>query len=137
MGEALRMADQYQIEITKLREENELLRAENFALNQRLRTPRPDILMNALNLSRREAQVLTALYVAAPSKIVNRDEIYFDVWAESEGNAQIVDVYLSKLRKKLTGTWFAADLFQTFWGSGYSLTMDARLAIQKIFEEAA
>jgi DNA-binding response OmpR family regulator len=75
-----------------------------------------------LRLTVRELQLLTAL-VERRDRIVSRAELYSVVWGEPYRKAdRSVDVYVGKLRQKLSRAVPGRRLIHTHFGFGYRFT---------------
>jgi DNA-binding response OmpR family regulator len=75
-----------------------------------------------LPLTVRELQLLTAL-VEREGRIVSRSELYSVVWGEPYRKSdRSVDVYIGKLRQKLSRAAPGRRLIQTHFGFGYRFT---------------
>ena len=75
----------------------------------------------SLALAATEFRVLEYLAVNA-NMAVSRRQILDRVWGEDfDGQSNIVDVYVSALRRKLEGAG-ARRRIETVWGVGYKLT---------------
>jgi DNA-binding response OmpR family regulator len=78
-----------------------------------------------VELTRREFDVLEFL-VRRTGEAVTKDEILKGVWEfEFEGDPNIVEVYVGRLRRKLDGP-FGTDHIQTVRGVGYRIVGHAR-----------
>lgn len=67
------------------------------------------------------------LLASCPGKTISRQELLQKVWGysqESNVDSRVVDVHMSRLRKKLKVDLGESELFQTVRGVGYSLTYD-------------
>lgn len=72
-----------------------------------------------LSLTVRELQLLTTL-AANPQRILTRDELYAEVWgSEPRRDDRSVDVYVSRLRSKLSEALPGKSLIHTHSGIGY------------------
>jgi DNA-binding response OmpR family regulator len=75
-----------------------------------------------LDLTVRELQLLTAL-VERRDRIVSREELYSVVWGEPYRKAdRSVDVYVGKLRQKLSRVMPGRSPIHTHFGFGYRFT---------------
>jgi DNA-binding response OmpR family regulator len=75
-----------------------------------------------LDLTVRELQLLTAL-VERRDRIVSRAELYAVVWGEPYRKSdRSVDVYVGKLRQKLTAALPGHSFIHTHFGFGYRFT---------------
>jgi DNA-binding response OmpR family regulator len=75
-----------------------------------------------LALTVRELQLLTAL-AERQGRIVSRAELYAVVWGEPYRKAdRSVDVYVGKLRQKLTSALPGGNFIHTHFGFGYRFT---------------
>jgi DNA-binding response OmpR family regulator len=75
-----------------------------------------------LPLTVRELQLLTAL-VERQGRIVTRAELYAVVWGEHYRKAdRSVDVYVGKLRQKLSRALPGSSFIHTHFGFGYRFT---------------
>src|SRR3954452_2614117 len=74
---------------------------------------------HALSLSIRELQLLAAM-ARRPDRIVSREELYRTVWGEPlRSTDRSVDVYVHKLRTKLTRALPEWSFIHTHFGFGY------------------
>ena len=72
-----------------------------------------------LQLTVRELELLTAL-VERAGRIVSREELYTVVWGETYRKSdRSVDVYVGKLRQKLSAAMPGRDFIHTHFGFGY------------------
>ncbi|MCK4849805.1 MAG: response regulator transcription factor [Phycisphaerae bacterium] len=72
-------------------------------------------------LPSREFELLE-YFMSHPGKVLRRSQILADVWKKAqEPNNNVVDVYVSQLRKKLQSPDTLADVIQTVRGEGYVL----------------
>jgi DNA-binding response OmpR family regulator len=77
-----------------------------------------------LDLTVRELELLTAL-VERSGRIVSREELYRVVWGESYRKAdRSVDVYIGKLRHKLSVALPQRQFIHTHFGFGYRFAPD-------------
>jgi len=77
-----------------------------------------------LSLTMRELQLLKAL-AARPQRIVTREELYAEVWGREPRHAdRSVDVYVSRLRSKLSEALPGKHLIYTHSGIGYRFSPD-------------
>jgi DNA-binding response OmpR family regulator len=77
-----------------------------------------------LSLTVRELQLLTTL-ASHPQRIMTREELYADVWGGIPGHAdRSVDVYVSRLRSKLSKAIPDRALIHTHNGVGYRFSPD-------------
>ena len=77
-----------------------------------------------LDLTVRELELLTAL-VERSGRIVSREELYRVVWGESYRKAdRSVDVYIGKLRHKLSVALPQRRFIHTHFGFGYRFAPD-------------
>ena len=75
-----------------------------------------------LDLTVRELQLLTAL-ARRHDRIVTREELYTAVWQRPfRANERSVDVYVKRLRRKLTAALPGAEWIHTHYGFGYRLS---------------
>jgi DNA-binding response OmpR family regulator len=74
----------------------------------------------ALELSRREFDLLAYL-AARPGVVVSRQELLTEVWRQSYGDAQTIDVHVSWLRRKLGETAGQPRYLRTVRGVGVML----------------
>lgn len=78
-----------------------------------------------LNLTVRELQLLTTL-ASHPQRIMTRDELYGEVWGRAPSKAdRSVDVYVSRLRSKLSQALPGLTLIHTHTGIGYRFSPEA------------
>jgi DNA-binding response OmpR family regulator len=78
-----------------------------------------------LSLTMRELQLLATL-AAHPQRILTRDELYSEVWGrEQRRSDRSVDVYVSRLRAKLSAAIPEQTLIHTHTGIGYRFSSDA------------
>ena len=78
-----------------------------------------------VRLTARELDVLELL-MGRPGVVVAKQQIIDALWgAKFEGDSNIVEVYVRRLRNKLDRP-FRRDTIQTVYGAGYRLTDDAR-----------
>jgi DNA-binding response OmpR family regulator len=75
---------------------------------------------NALDLTRREFDLL-AFLAARPGVVVTRKELLTQVWRQSYGDDQTIDVHLSWLRRKLGETAASPRYLHTLRGVGVKL----------------
>jgi len=73
-----------------------------------------------LHLSRREFDLLGYL-AARPDQVVQRRELLSDVWHQSYGDDQTIDVHVSWLRRKLGESAAAPRYLHTVRGVGVKL----------------
>lgn len=76
-------------------------------------------LHSALGLTRTEARITLAMY-AAGGRVVTRaqfEDAMYGGNADCDRSPNLVNVYISKLRKKI-----GRDAFELVWGEGYRLT---------------
>jgi DNA-binding response OmpR family regulator len=73
-----------------------------------------------LELTRREFDLLAYL-VARPGEVVTRRELRTEVWHQSYGDDQTIDVHISWLRRKLGETAAAPRYLHTVRGVGVRL----------------
>ncbi|MFJ5229440.1 response regulator transcription factor [Kitasatospora sp. NPDC088391] len=73
-----------------------------------------------LDLTRREFDLLAHL-AARPGTVVTRKQILAEVWQDSYGSVQTIDVHLSWLRRKLGETPTAPRYLHTVRGVGFRL----------------
>jgi DNA-binding response OmpR family regulator len=72
-----------------------------------------------LALSRREFDLLVVL-ARAPDRVVRREQLYLEVWGRAMEKAdRSVDVYVHKLRTKLSGVLPEWQFIHTHFGFGY------------------
>jgi len=77
-----------------------------------------------LSLTMRELQLLKAL-AANPQRILTREELYAEVWGREPRHAdRSVDVYVSRLRSKLSVALPGKRLIHTHSGIGYRFSPD-------------
>lgn len=77
-----------------------------------------------LSLTVRELQLLTTL-AAHPQRILTREELYAQVWGRAPRNDdRSVDVYVSRLRSKLSEALPGQRLIHTHSGIGYRFSPD-------------
>jgi DNA-binding response OmpR family regulator len=75
-----------------------------------------------LDLTVRELQLLTAL-ARRHDRIVTREELYTAVWQRPfRANERSVDVYVKRLRRKLTAALPGGEWIHTHYGFGYRLS---------------
>jgi DNA-binding response OmpR family regulator len=74
----------------------------------------------ALSLSRREFDLLAYL-AARPGEVVSRRDLLTDVWHQSYGDDQTIDVHVSWLRRKLGETAASPRYLRTVRGVGVLL----------------
>ncbi|GAA0367219.1 response regulator transcription factor [Microbispora corallina] len=78
----------------------------------------------ALDLTRREFDLLAYL-CARPDRVVSRKELLTEVWRQSYGDDQTIDVHLSWLRRKLGESASRPRYLHTVRGVGVRLTAPA------------
>src|SRR6476469_8259346 len=77
-----------------------------------------------LSLTMRELQLLTTL-AAHPQRILTREELYAEVWGrQPRHDDRSVDVYVSRLRSKLSEALPGQRLIHTHSGIGYRFSPD-------------
>lgn len=77
-----------------------------------------------LSLTMRELQLLTTL-AAHPQRILTREELYAEIWGRRPRHAdRSVDVYVSRLRSKLSEALPGRRLIHTHSGIGYRFSPD-------------
>jgi DNA-binding response OmpR family regulator len=81
----------------------------------------------ALDLTRREFDLLSFL-AARPGVVVTRRELLAEVWQQSYGDDQTIDVHLSWLRRKLGETAARPRYLHTLRGVGVKLEPPGSLA---------
>jgi DNA-binding response OmpR family regulator len=75
-------------------------------------------------LTAREHDVLEFL-MRRPGQVLSKDEILAGVWEmDFEGDPNIVEVYIGRLRRKLGVASGEASLIETVRGAGYRLADD-------------
>jgi two-component system response regulator PrrA len=78
-----------------------------------------------LSLTKIEYELLTYL-IKNQGKVMSRERILNRVWqTQNDPQTNVIDVYISKLRKKLEGDPQIA--IQTLRGNGYRLSIDAKM----------
>ena len=82
----------------------------------------PEIGSTRIKLSAREHSILTALALRA-GKVVPKQVIYNKVYhmADNEPFDKVIDVYICKLRKKISAATGGENYIETVWGRGYKL----------------
>jgi DNA-binding response OmpR family regulator len=79
-----------------------------------------------LYLTARELQLLTVL-VEREGRVVSREELYREVWRQPYRKSdRSVDVYVARLRQKLSEAMPGRRLIHTHFGFGYRLAGDGR-----------
>ena len=74
-----------------------------------------------IELSAKEFAVLECL-LRHPGMVMSREQSLDAVWNyDYAGSANVVDVYISYLRRKVDGEEFEPKLIQTVWGTGWVL----------------
>ena len=77
-----------------------------------------------LRLTVRELQMLSTL-AAHPQRIMTREELYSEIWGgEPRSDDRSVDVYVSRLRSKLSDALPGLDLIHTHNRVGYRFSPD-------------
>ena len=77
-----------------------------------------------LSLTMRELKLLTTL-ASHPQRILTREELYTQVWGrELRHDDRSVDVYVSRLRSKLSAALPGQSLIHTHSGIGYRFSPD-------------
>lgn len=77
-----------------------------------------------LSLTVRELQLLTTL-ASNPQRILTREELYAEVWGrQPRHDDRSVDVYVSRLRSKLSEVLPGKALIHTHSGIGYRFSPD-------------
>jgi DNA-binding response OmpR family regulator len=77
-----------------------------------------------LRLTLRELQLLTML-ASHPQRIFTREELYAEVWGrQPRHDDRSVDVYVSRLRSKLSDALPGQSLIHTHSGIGYRFSPD-------------
>lgn len=77
-----------------------------------------------LSLTVRELQLLTTL-ASNPQRILTREELYAEVWGrQPRHDDRSVDVYVSRLRSKLSEALPGKALIHTHSGIGYRFSPD-------------
>ena len=77
-----------------------------------------------LSLTVRELQLLTEL-ASHPERILSRDELYRAIWGRAARRSdRSLDVYVSRLRSKLTAALPELRLIHTHSGIGYRFSPD-------------
>jgi hypothetical protein len=111
------------------------LRAEIVELRKRLgMEPTAYLcLQRKLNLTRGEAQILA--YLVA-HKDVARRTLYAAIYDDTPDapEIKILDVYTSKLRKKLAAANAPENWIETIWGSGWRISDEGRAWLEAIIE---
>ncbi|MCD9026343.1 response regulator transcription factor [Cohnella silvisoli] len=74
-----------------------------------------------LDISFKEFQLLS-YFQRNPNRILSREQIYFQVWGNEEGDINTVTVHIKNLRKKFGQDH---DFIRTVWGVGYRYTPKA------------
>lgn len=72
-----------------------------------------------ISLSRTEYDLL-ALFLNYPRQVLTRDTLLEKVWGTEKGDLNVLDVYISRLRRKLGDP----PLIQTIYGVGYLLKVE-------------
>ncbi|WP_209311132.1 response regulator transcription factor [Streptomyces spiramenti] len=101
-----------------VREREEVLRVGGLAVDPRRRTAELD--GRPLELTRREFDLLAHL-AGRPGEVVARRELLTEVWRQSYGDDQTIDVHLSWLRRKLGETAARPRYLHTLRGVGVKL----------------
>ena len=77
-----------------------------------------------LSLTMRELQLLAAL-ASRPQRVLTREQLYDEVWGGTLRRAdRSVDVYISRLRVKLSEAMPGRELIHTHSGIGYRFSPD-------------
>lgn len=103
---------------SEVRTGDEVIRVGELAINPRRRHATLGDL--ALDLTRREFDLLTFL-AERPGVVVARRELLAEVWQQSYGDDQTIDVHLSWLRRKLGETAASPRYLHTLRGVGVKL----------------
>ena len=74
-----------------------------------------------MQLTRREFDLLAYL-AARPDRVVPRQELLNEVWQQTSGQPQTIDVHLSWLRRKLGETGQHPQYLHTVRGVGFRLS---------------
>ena len=120
-------SEEYIAEVSKLREENDLLRAEIYRIKQ-ARVDLKNLLVMKVGLTPKEAAVL-AMLVEAGGRLVSRDHIWMLWDASASINERIIDVHICNIRKKLKPLNMQ---ILTIWGQGYSVCDETTVRLQAI-----
>jgi DNA-binding response OmpR family regulator len=120
-------SEEYIAEVSKLREENDLLRAEIYRIKQ-ARVDLKNLLVMKVGLTPKEAAVL-AMLVEAGGRFVSRDHIWMLWDASASINERIIDVHICNIRKKLKPLNMQ---ILTIWGQGYSVCDETTVRLQAI-----
>jgi len=100
--------------------------SENLAKRLEIRPEEHAALVDGrpLSLTMRELQLLRAL-AAHPQRILTREELYAEVWGRApRHDDRSVDVYVSRLRSKLSDALPGQSLIHTHSGIGYRFSPD-------------
>lgn len=79
----------------------------------------------AIPLSELEARLLQAL-LRRPDQAVGKMELYAEVWGHGGYDANALNVYISRLRRKIEDDPQQPRYIQTVWGLGYRFAGDGR-----------
>jgi DNA-binding response OmpR family regulator len=76
---------------------------------------------NEIKLPKKEFELL--LFLAKhPNRVFSRDELIEMIWGwDFEGEDRVVDLYIKRLRSKLSKTENQSIMIKTVWGVGYQL----------------
>ena len=81
---------------------------------------------NSVHLTAKELHMLEALFMR-PQSILTKEMLLGQLYGGmDEPELKIIDVFICKLRKKLTAAGARPDFISTVWGRGYSIAPDAR-----------
>jgi len=98
-----------------------VLRVADLVIDTRRRSVRRG--EREIDLTAREYAFLVHL-ARSPGRVVTRGELMAEVWEDSEARSNVIDVYASRLRRKLD-EGEAAPLLVTHHGVGYALEAGA------------
>jgi len=77
-----------------------------------------------LDIPRREAQLLKYL-MEYPNRVFSRNELIENIWGwDFEGEDRVVDLYIKRLRQRLSPEEEASWSIATVWGIGYKFEVN-------------
>lgn len=129
------LQDTYNIEIVKMRDEVEELRAKVIYLENLISPPSIPRLSYKLELTVKEAEIL-GLLIKRGGTVVTRQMIYYAIYGDDQRDTKIIDVFLVKIRKKLDKISIPRSSLITFWGRGWVL-QDPGLTMLREMEQGA
>jgi DNA-binding response OmpR family regulator len=106
------------VEVKPIIQENTIVRGE-----LEINTDTYTVLVHGLDvkLPKKEFELLVFL-VKNPNRVFSRNELIERIWGwDFEGEDRVVDLYIKRLREKLTKAKIQSVAIKTVWGVGYQL----------------